>query len=254
MTPPRVRLAVISALMKRILPAVVVVLALLGVGAYFFLFKEDTKEAASLGDAPLVSTPKTTAGDEASDGSDGAASETPSADSPDGTWTVITDPNVFGGYRITKTLAGGDTEVTGRTGNVSGSLDIKGDTISKASFEVDMTTLDSGQAIRDGKMKTEGFQSNDFPTATLELTSPLTLKAIPAVGTEFTTSTEADLTLHGVTKAVTVAISARWNGETLDITASAPVLLADFGITPPNVPGASVADNGVLEAQLALTR
>jgi polyisoprenoid-binding protein YceI len=223
----------------RILPLVALLLIGLVAGGYYFLVREDTATKASLGNAPLVNVTTTS----------GAA-----ADSADGTWTVVPGANVFGGYRIHKVLAGVDQEVTGRSPNITGSLTMSGSLLETATFELDMKALDSGQSLRDQRMTSEGLETNTFPTATLAVSKPFTLPSTPKQGETVDATVPGELTLHGVTKAVQLTVQARWNGPTLDITASAPIALADYSIAVPAVPGATVADAGVLEAQIALAR
>ena len=160
---------------------------------------------------------------------------------------------MFAGYRIQKTLATHEDTITGRTGYVSGSLTIEADTLTQAQFSVNTTTITSGQPLRDKNMKTDGLETTKFPTAELQLAEPLELGQV-SLNTPLKATAKANLTLHGVTKLTEVSIEARWNGTSVDITANAPIALTDFGITPPSVPGATVASNGILEAQLAFVK
>jgi polyisoprenoid-binding protein YceI len=62
-----------------------------------------------------------------------------------------------------------------------------------------------------------------------------------------------ELTLHGVTKPVTLQLQARWTGDAITVAGNAPIVLSDFDMDIIEIPGfVTVADNGVLELQLVL--
>ena len=55
---------------------------------------------------------------------------------------------------------------------------------------------------------------------------------------------------HGETRAVSIPVEARWNGEVIDVAGSLEVALADHGMTPPTRSFVSVDDVGTMEFQL----
>jgi polyisoprenoid-binding protein YceI len=64
-----------------------------------------------------------------------------------------------------------------------------------------------------------------------------------------------DLTLHGMTKSVQIALQARREGNTIAIAGSLPIAFADFGIAKPRAMMVlSVEDMGTLELLIHLTR
>ena len=64
-----------------------------------------------------------------------------------------------------------------------------------------------------------------------------------------------ELTVHGVTRDVTVAVEARWDGDRVEVVASFDVALADYEIEPPTgFLVLSVADTGTVELHLVFTR
>jgi polyisoprenoid-binding protein YceI len=154
-------------------------------------------------------------------------------------------------------LAGvGATTAVGRTPDVTGSITIAGDQVTEGSFEVDMTTLKSDRDMRDNAIRSRGLETDAFPTATFELTEPVTLPgsievadaSVPFVAT-------GELTVHGVTKEVTLDFDAETRDGTIAIVGSAPIALADYQIDPPTSAIAlSVADSGTLEFQVFLTK
>ena len=68
-------------------------------------------------------------------------------------------------------------------------------------------------------------------------------------------SIDGELTLHGATAPVTVTVDARWNGDAIEVAGSAPIVLADFDIEPPDIPGLAKADDqGAFEILLLFER
>ena len=64
-------------------------------------------------------------------------------------------------------------------------------------------------------------------------------------------SATGDLLLHGVTRPVSIELSARWNGATISVAGGAPVLMSDYGMDAISVPGlVETDDRGTLELQL----
>jgi polyisoprenoid-binding protein YceI len=224
----------------------VIAVTLAGLGVWYFVFRDDSPPAVSI--------------DRASESL--AASDSPAARAKsvlDGTWTI--DPTIgtfadftssFAGYRVQEEFAtiGAKTAV-GRTPDVDGSFTIEGDTISKADFTVDMSTLRSDIERRDDAMRTEAIESERFPTATFVLTTPIELVNAPAEGEKTAVDATGDLTLHGVTKQVTIPLDAQRTGSVIAVTGQLDIAFADFGIVPPDIASVlSVEDHGVLEVQL----
>ena len=102
----------------------------------------------------------------------------------EGTW-VVADGSIVG-YRIDETLFGQDAEAVGRSEGVTGEVTIEGTTVTDATFEVDMTTFESGESRRDGQFEGRIMEVDEFPTATFVLTEPIELGAVPADGEEIT--------------------------------------------------------------------
>jgi len=235
--PPAPRRRRLRTVLKIAIPVVVVVVALGGFGFWWFVLRDDAPPAASLVPRP-------------------AATTVPGA-SADGTWTVQQGPNVFAGYRILELLAGETIKKTaaGRSPAVTGSLTIAGSTVTAANVDVDVTQLKSDRSQRDNRIRTDGLQTDTFPTASFELTGPLHLEAAPAAGAELSVQAPGHLTLHGVTRPATFDLTARWNGDTIDVAGSTPVALADYQINPPSIGGfVSVDDHGTVELQLTFVR
>lgn len=172
----------------------------------------------------------------------------------DGTYTVSPgDGDSFVGYRVTEKLVANvvETEATGRTSNVTGSLTIEGKTVRDVTVTADLRDLRSDSSLRDNRIRSSGLESDRFPEAGFVLTQPITLSRIPAAGETITVDATGDFTLHGVTRRVSITIQGRWDGRDVQVVGNLPIAFADYGISPPTAPiVASVDDNGEMEFRL----
>lgn len=215
--------------------AVLAVVALAGVAVWYFVLRDTSDPAADL--------------DAIESGGDAGSGP----DTADGTWTVEAGDSVFVGYRVDEVFAGDTVTVTatGRTPAVEGSLTVEGDEVTAADLTADMTQLASDQERRDSALATRGIETAEFPEATFTLTEPVALPAAPERGADVEATAVGDLTLHGVTQPVEIAVEARWDGPTISIAGSAPVAFADYDIDVIDIPGfVRTSDNGTLEFQL----
>ncbi|MCU1463976.1 MAG: hypothetical protein JWO37_4051 [Acidimicrobiales bacterium] len=162
-----------------------------------------------------------------------------------GTWKPTPASQL--GYRIKETLFGQSNTAVGRTNAISGDLVIDGATVKTASFSVDMTKVASDQHQRDGQFQGRIMHTSSFPTATFTLTSSIALPSDPGDKQQLSFNATGDLTMHGVTKAVSFTLKAQRNGNTIEVNGEIPVTFADYGIDNPSGGPASTADNGLLE-------
>jgi polyisoprenoid-binding protein YceI len=230
-------------LWKWLVLGVVVIAGLLFAGWYFFL-KTDPEPRAAIKETPIV-TSTTVAGQDPA----------PSASPLDGTWTLTscTLPDCFVGYRVTEKLVANisESEATGRTDNVTATMKIDGTTVSDVTVTADLRDLQSDNSFRDGRIRSEGLESDEFPEAKFVLTEPITLAAVPAAGETITTQAKGKFTLHGVTKDVTIDLQGRWDGRQVQVVGSMPIAFDDYGVSAPSAPAvASVDDHGEMELQL----
>ena len=86
------------------------------------------------------------------------------------------------------------------------------------------------------------------------LTQPISLGSIPADGEKIAVNAIGSLTLHGVTKTVTVPLEAQRKGDIIAVVGSLEVPFADYSISQPVASVLSVEDKGIFEVQLFLTR
>jgi polyisoprenoid-binding protein YceI len=221
----------------------VLVVVVGALGFWWFVLRDDAPERAAL--------PVRTEGTEPA--APGTAAATPD---PDGTWRVVPGEEVFAGYRIEE-LFGGETvkkTAVGRTRSVTGTMEIAGGVVTSARVTADLTALTSDSARRDETQRTQGLQTDQFPEATFTLTEPIDLGEPPAPGSPVTVTATGDLTLHGVTRPVTLELQASWTGTVIDVAGGTRIVLADFAIEPPRNPFVTVDDVGEFEVQLSFER
>ena len=189
------------------------------------------------------------------------------ASSLDGTWTVDgsigefnPDADVytsaFVGYRVNEELASiGAKTAFGRTPDVTGTITIDGTEATEATFTADLTGLQSDDDRRDGQLANQGIQTAQFPTATFTLTEPIDFGEVPTDETVVSVQATGDLTLHGVTKNVTIPLQAKLVGDTIVVTGIYDITFADFGIERPvSAAVLTIEDRGQMEFQLFFTK
>jgi len=186
-----------------------------------------------------------------------AASAAPSTDTADGavagTWTITAGSEA--GYRVREQLANlsAESDAVGRTTDLTGTITVveAGDAaqLTAGEIAIDTTTLSSDEDRRDNRLRTEGLQTDQYPTATFTLTQPVDIPAAAVAGTATDVTLVGDLTLHGVTKSVEMPAQAVLIDGQIQVAGSLTFPLADFDITAPNVGGfiLSIADQGALE-------
>jgi polyisoprenoid-binding protein YceI len=224
--------------LKWILGAVaLVVVAAIGIGAYYVFG----------GSAPPPPKLKARAPDAAASRGGG---------SPVGTWTVATGPDTFVGYRMTELFAGETIHKTavGRTPAVSGTMTLAPTAVESARVTADLSQLKSDRGPRDSYLHSHALQTDTMPNATFVLGAPTPLPSTPAPGAEIQVPVTGKLTLHGVTRDVTLTLTARWNGSSVDVVGTAPVKLSDYSIETPKTAVVTADDHGSLELQLHFVR
>lgn len=216
-----------------------IIALLVGAAVVFFLARPSAPDAFEL---------ETTAEDE--------TNETESAEPVDieGAWTIADGSEA--GYRVVEDFIGGiqDFEAVGRGSDIEGSITIEGSSITEASFEIEIATLDSRDANRN--MSFQNIMNVDeYPTATFVLTEPIELGETPAPNSPVSTTATGDLTLRGVTNNTPVTIDAQLTGGQIEIVGSIEVLFSDYNIDNPSVERIiAVRDDGLVEFQLFLAR
>ena len=241
--------------------AVAIPVLLGGLALWWFVLRHDTPPAVSLDQAIAGIEAPVPSSAPAATTAEPVPATAPATSRADGTWTVdrtITNAQgtgSFAGFRIDEVLVSiGSTTAVGRTPTVDGSVTVSGSTVSAAQVTADLTDVTTNDSRRDDAVQ-RALSTSRFPNATFVLTQPIRLESIPAEGERITVPATGDLTIRGVTRSVTVDLQAQVQGDVLVVVGSAPVRLADFGVTAPTAPVvASVSDAGTFEFQLYFRR
>jgi polyisoprenoid-binding protein YceI len=232
------------------LGALIAIVALAGGAGYVYYFSGLRSAPAQLG---LSATPSATT----------SPSATPTTTaSLTGAWTVSSGS--VAGYRIKELFVGQASkhEAVARTSAVTGGLTVTGDSsgyqVSSLTFTADITSLHSVDTVagrdvsqRDGVVSRQ-LDVQQFPTATFTATSVSVPGDIASQPVDV--SVAGKLTIHGVTKDVTVKAQAQLTGGKAEIAGNTSIVMTDYGVSPPQVPFVTVDTNLVLEFDLFLTR
>ena len=168
-----------------------------------------------------------------------------------GSWTLSNDKPSFVGYRVNEILVNtGAFTAVGRTSSVQGQLQFDGDAISEVEISADLTQLKSDNQYRDRALRRQAIETNEFPTATFRLTDPIQVSDF-SDGAAVVRSVVGELTLHGVTRDVTLEIAGELVDHTVVVVGSLDILFSDYEIdTPSSRSVVSIEDYGVMEFQL----
>lgn len=259
--------------------AAAAVLVAVGFGGWYFFIRDDSPPPVNLADAVASLTDSTAeSGDDATPEptttttpdpativtpADASVDPTETATADDaaegglaGIWTVVPGTDSFVGYRVAEELSTiGVTTAVGRTSEVSATLSFDGATITAVEVEANLAALTSDDDRRDRALGQQALETNTFPTGTFSLTEPITLETEPVDGVPIAATAVGDLTLHGVTRSVSIALEGQLVGDQVVVIGSTEVVFADFDIDPPSaIVVVSVADVGTMEFQLVLER
>ena len=222
---------------------------------------ENSDEAAESPEASEEpDEPSAGATDPGADGTDGSGD---ALSAVAGAWTVDTTigdfdfeqaTGSFAGFRVDEELTIGEVTAVGRTGEVSGFIQLGAGGLEAAEITVDMSTIESDRPLRDGRTR-QALGTDQFPTATFVLTKPVALPAAAADGTAFSLEAAGELTVKGVANPAVFALDAQLVGDVIVVVGSTEVTFADYGVQAPSAPiVVSVEDHGIIEFQLLFTR
>ena len=233
-----------------VIVAIVAVVALAGGAGYVYYFSGLRSAPAQLGlsATPIAATSPTV---------------TPAATtSLTGSWTVTTGS--LAGYRINELFVGQSSkhQAVARTSTVSGGLTVSGDStgyqVSSLTFTADLTSLHSVDTVagrdvtqRDGVVNRQ-LDVQQFPTATFAATSASVPGGITNQAVDV--SVTGKLTIHGVTKDVTIKAKAQLVGGRAEIAGSTSISMTDYGVSPPQMPFVTVDSTLLLEFDIFLVR
>jgi len=165
----------------------------------------------------------------------------------DGAWN--TGPGSIADWRVQEVFLWQQVTLTGHTSKISGSLTMSGTSVSHASFTVNMASVTADQSQRNV------LETSAYPTATFVLTSPIELSGTPADGAVKQALATGNLSMHGITRAVRIAVSAERTGSSIYVLTDIPIAFADWHISLPDTGGLyGIKSPGTLEVLLHLTR
>jgi polyisoprenoid-binding protein YceI len=170
----------------------------------------------------------------------------------DGDW-VPTTASEFG-YRVQEVLAGVDTTAVGRSNAIDGLLTIDGTTATVVDISVQISDMASDNAVRDGQFRGRIMNAPEFPTAEFRLTKPIDFGQFPIGDEQVVATATGELTLRGVTNAVSFDVTAQSTDGRIGVLGSIPVVFEDYGIPEPSLGPVSVEDNGLVEFVLVFER
>jgi polyisoprenoid-binding protein YceI len=247
----------------------VAVVAVAALAAWWFLLRTDAPDPVSLEGAVASVTSSTVAtttseaattttspGNDETTTSTTASTPAPAGDGIEGSWVLAADGRSFAGYRVREELASiGAFTAAGRSTEVTGALEVAGSQATSVEVVVDMTALQSDDSRRDGAMRRQALETDAFPEASFRTTAPIELPAGAAGGEPVAVEATGDLTLHGVTREVSIPLEAQLVDGVVVVVGSLEIEFADYGIdTPSAAIVLSVEDRGVMEFQLAFVR
>ncbi|PZE69361.1 YceI family protein [Curtobacterium sp. MCPF17_018] len=179
-----------------------------------------------------------------------SSSGTLDAKDADGTWT--SKSSSYAGYRVHEVLQGNDVDVVGRTEDVKGTAVVDGGSLTQATVTVQVGKIRTPEAARDEYFRSTALQTDEYPTATFELTKPVDVtKALDGSTQDVTLTGTMDL--HGVEKPVTAdAQVAVGDGGTVQVAGTVPITFADYGVKAPSLGFVTVDGKGSVEFSLDL--
>ena len=232
--------------------ALAIVGALIAGFLYLYVFSDPEEEVSLEAAVAVISTSTSVSTVTAT----ATATQTATADITSdpvltGSWTVSNDKPSFVGYRVNEILVNtGAFTAVGRTSSVQGQLQFDGDSISEVEISADLTQLKSDNQYRDRALRRQAIETNEFPTATFRLTDPIQVSDF-SDGAVIVRSVVGELTLHGVTRDVTLEIAGELVDDIVVVVGSLDILFSDYEIdTPSSRSVVSIEDYGVMEFQL----
>lgn len=229
--------------MKRSVKATIGVLVVIGLlliagpWVYINVIKDDSPIALSLESIELVETTVPTAG---------------VLTDANGEWKVSSESVV--GYRVKEVLFGQATEGVGRTRDISGSLSIADNSVTAATFTVQMGTLVSDAEKRDAQFNSRIMDVEKYPTAVFTLTKPIVLPPNAVGGGVVSTTATGTLLLRGTTQPVTFNLEAQVKGDKFSVAGAINIVFDEWGIPNPGFGGITTDPDGLLEFLLVFGR
>lgn len=210
------------------------------------------------GTLPSTTSGQFTAGPAAAQPS--AVAPTNAAAASGGAQYILVAGKSTASYKVREQLARLNlpSDAIGKTDQVSGSIVLKTDgsiDTANSQFSVDLASLQTDSSMRDGYVRGNILQTDQYPKATFipkqitGLASPL-----PQSG-QVAFKVSGDLTIHNVTKPVSWDVTGQVQADLATGVATTTFKFEDFGLNQPQVPVVlSVVDSITLEVDLTLQK
>lgn len=175
-------------------------------------------------------------------------------------WVVAPEGGSEARYRVREQLAGFEfpNDAVGSTSTVTGTLVLaaNGAVLSDGSrFEIDLTTLQSDESRRDNYLRRNTLNTEEHPKAIFVPTAIRGLASPLPGSAETSFELIGDLTVRGVTRPVTWAVTATFDGAAITGQARTEFTFDRFELTKPRlIRLLSVADEIRLEYDFRLVR
>jgi len=167
-----------------------------------------------------------------------------------GDWDITDGSSA--GYTVGAVVNGSPITVSGKTDHVSGSATVDDSVLTGATIVVDVASITTDNATRDAYFRGPALDSADYPTALFTLTSPIALDGKLLDAQPVVVAASGELSLHGVSRAVQVDLTARMENGRLIVTGSVPVSFDDYGIAPIDLGFVRVEDSGTIDFTLSV--
>jgi len=177
-----------------------------------------------------------------------------------GPWSVTSGS--VAGYRVREQLAflPAESDAVGRTSAVTGSAVLEDESgsivLSSVQVTVDVAKLTSDQSMRDQRIRTIGLQTDTYPSASFTLQGQVAIPLDALGGATVSLDLSGSLTLHGMTRQVTIPVTARLESASrLAVAGSLTFPWSEFAMQAPDVAGfVTVESDPTMEFSLILAR
>jgi polyisoprenoid-binding protein YceI len=156
-------------------------------------------------------------------------------------------------YRVAEILFGQTATAVGKSSTITGSMTLVDATVTAAKFTVPLATVKSNESLRDIQFRGRIMDVAQYPDAVFALTAAVPLGNLPAAGTVINATAAGNLTMHGVTRAVTFTIHAEYTGTEIEVNGSIPITFANWDIQNPSGGPAQVGNSGAMDFLLYLS-
>jgi polyisoprenoid-binding protein YceI len=225
--------------------AALLAIAAAGVGGYIYFFSNLRSSPPSLA---LTASPTA-----------GSATATTGLG---GNWTVTTGSQAR--YRVQELFVGETAkhDAVAQTSSVTGTMSVSSDSsgyqVGGITVTADLSSLHSIDTVagrnvsqRDGIVSRQ-LDVQQFPSAKFTATSASIPASVTSARANITVP--GTITIHGVTRNVTVTAQAQVVGERIEVAGSVAINMADYGVSPPQVPFTAVDPTATIEFDLFLTK